>query len=55
MKKMSTSLRSEIAEIKNLILNMLANKRTKTKEAQRLRSSLDILSRTRGRKIYGSV
>jgi hypothetical protein len=56
MTHMSTSLRSEIAEIKNLILNMSANKRgQKQQKKQRLRSSIHIISGTRGGKTDGSM
>jgi hypothetical protein len=49
MTQMSTSLRSEIAEIKNLILNMSANKIGRMEE-HRLRGSIYIISGTWGRK-----
>jgi hypothetical protein len=52
---MSTSLRSEIAEIKKIILNMSAKKRgRKQRRKKRPQGSINIISGTGG-EIYGSI
>jgi hypothetical protein len=55
MKQMSTSLRSEIAEFKNLILNMSANKKGRSKKKQKKLEVASTFSVEQGREKYMEV